>query len=35
MKNAPHPDAASAFVNFIRTGDGKTILQRAGLEYRP
>lgn len=35
MKNAPHPDAASAFVSFIRTGAGKTILQNAGLEYRP
>jgi molybdate/tungstate transport system substrate-binding protein len=35
MKNAPHPDAARAFVAFIRTGAGKTILQRAGLEYRP
>jgi molybdate/tungstate transport system substrate-binding protein len=35
MKNAPHPDAASAFVTFIRTGAGKEILQRAGLEYLP
>jgi len=35
MKNAPHADAANAFVDFIRTGDGKTILERAGLEYRP
>jgi len=35
MKNAPHPDAASAFVTFIRSGAGKTILQHAGLEYRP
>jgi len=33
MKNAPHPDTASAFVKFMLTGQGKDILQRAGVEY--
>lgn len=35
MKNAPHPGAADAFAAFIRTGEGKAILTRAGLEYLP
>lgn len=35
MKNAPDPDAASAFVRFMTTGAGKEILERAGLEYLP
>lgn len=33
MKAAAHPDAARAFANFILTGAGRTILQRAGLSY--
>jgi molybdate/tungstate transport system substrate-binding protein len=33
MKNAPHPDQAKAFAQFILTGEGKTILQKAGIEY--
>ena len=33
MKNAPHPDQAKAFEDFILNGDGKTILQKAGIEY--
>lgn len=33
MKNAPHPAAAKEFADFILTGDGRTILQRAGLTY--
>ena len=35
MKNAPDPDTARAFVDFICRGAGKQILQRAGLEYVP
>ena len=33
MNNAPHPDQAKAFAAFILTGDGKSILQKAGIEY--
>jgi molybdate/tungstate transport system substrate-binding protein len=33
MKDAPHPDQAKAFADFILTGDGKAILQQAGIEY--
>jgi molybdate/tungstate transport system substrate-binding protein len=33
MKNAPHPDQAAAFTQFILTGAGKEILQKAGVEY--
>jgi molybdate/tungstate transport system substrate-binding protein len=33
MKNAPHPDQAKAFAQFVLTGDGKAILQKAGIEY--
>ncbi len=33
MKNAPHPDAAKAFAEFILGGDGRAILERAGLTY--
>lgn len=33
MRNAPHPDQAKAFADFIFTGDGKTILENAGLQY--
>jgi molybdate/tungstate transport system substrate-binding protein len=33
MKRAPHPAAAKTFVDFILTGDGKAILQEAGVQY--
>jgi len=33
LKAAPHPDAAKAFWDFILTGSGKAILQKAGVEY--
>jgi len=34
MKAAPHPDTAKAFAEFILTGGGRAILERAGLTYR-
>lgn len=34
MRNAPHPDQAKAFADFITKGDGKAILEKAGLDYR-
>lgn len=34
MRAAPHPQAAQSFAAFILTGDGKAILERAGLTYR-
>lgn len=33
MPNAPHPQAARAFVQFILSGAGKRELERAGLRY--
>jgi molybdate/tungstate transport system substrate-binding protein len=33
MKDAPHPAQAKAFEDFILTGPGKQILQKAGLLY--
>ena len=33
MKNAPHPDAAHTFAAFILQGNGRDILERAGLDY--
>lgn len=33
MRNAPHPNAARAFVQFILHGQGKAILERAGIRY--
>ncbi len=33
MKAAPHPDQAKAFEDFIVNGEGKTILQKAGVDY--
>jgi len=33
MKNAPHPDRARAFADFILTGAGRGLLEAAGLEY--
>jgi molybdate/tungstate transport system substrate-binding protein len=33
MRAAPHPKQAKAFADFILTGRGRTILERAGLTY--
>jgi molybdate/tungstate transport system substrate-binding protein len=33
MKAAPHPDAARAFAAFILNGQGRAILEKAGLTY--
>jgi molybdate/tungstate transport system substrate-binding protein len=33
LKAAPHPDAARRFADFILTGEGKTILEGAGITY--
>ena len=33
MKAPPHPKAARTFADFILTGAGRTILERAGLTY--
>jgi molybdate/tungstate transport system substrate-binding protein len=33
MRNAPHPAQAQAFAAFILHGEGRQILQRAGLDY--
>lgn len=33
LREAPHPAQAAAFERFILTGQGKTILQNAGIEY--
>ncbi len=33
LRAAPHPDAAKHFEDFILNGQGKAILQRAGVEY--
>jgi ABC-type molybdate transport system substrate-binding protein len=35
LKDAPHPVQAKAFTTFVLTGEGKTILQKAGIEYMP
>ena len=35
MKAAPHPEQAKAFEDFILRGDGKAILEKAGIEYLP
>ncbi|MGA8097079.1 MAG: extracellular solute-binding protein [Candidatus Cybelea sp.] len=35
MKAAPHPDAARTFAAFILTGEGRKILETAGLTYLP
>jgi molybdate/tungstate transport system substrate-binding protein len=34
MPNAPHPSAAKAFLRYILTGNGRRILERAGITYR-
>ena len=33
MSAAPHPDQAKTFADFILTGDGRAILEQAGLTY--
>lgn len=33
LRDAPHPDAAKQFDQFIVNGQGKTILESAGVEY--
>jgi molybdate/tungstate transport system substrate-binding protein len=33
LRDAPHPAQATAFEQFILTGQGKTLLQNAGIEY--
>jgi molybdate/tungstate transport system substrate-binding protein len=33
MKAAPHPGAAKAFADFILTGPGRALLERAGITY--
>lgn len=33
MKTAPHPEAARAFEKFMLEGEGRKILEHAGLEY--
>jgi molybdate/tungstate transport system substrate-binding protein len=35
MKGAKHPSEAKAFADFILTGPGREILERAGLDYLP
>ncbi len=34
MKSAPHPEAAQRFANFILKGEGRAILENAGVYYR-
>jgi ABC-type molybdate transport system substrate-binding protein len=34
MKAAPHPQAAHAFADFVLSGPGRAILEKAGLIYR-
>ncbi|MBV9233440.1 MAG: extracellular solute-binding protein [Candidatus Eremiobacteraeota bacterium] len=33
LKDAPHPNEARSFARFILTGEGRPILERAGLRY--
>jgi molybdate/tungstate transport system substrate-binding protein len=33
MRNAPHPQAAAAFAQFVLRGNGKAILEKAGVRY--
>ncbi|MBV8281938.1 MAG: substrate-binding domain-containing protein, partial [Candidatus Eremiobacteraeota bacterium] len=35
LRDAPHPDVAAKFEQFILNDEGKTILQRGGVEYLP
>jgi molybdate/tungstate transport system substrate-binding protein len=35
MKAAPHPQAAHAFADFVLSGPGRAILEKAGLTYLP
>lgn len=34
MKSAPHPQTAKAFADFVLAGEGRSILERAGLSYK-
>ena len=34
MKSAPHPQNAKAFADFVLAGEGRAILERAGLTYK-
>ncbi len=34
MKGAPHPEAAARFAEFILRGEGRPILESAGIRYR-
>jgi len=33
MRDAPHPQQARTFANFVLRGAGRAILERAGLTY--
>lgn len=33
MRNAPHPQAAKVFAQFVLRGGGKALLEKAGLQY--
>ncbi len=33
LRDAPHPDAGKAFEHFLVDGEGKAILEKAGVEY--
>jgi molybdate/tungstate transport system substrate-binding protein len=33
LRAAPHPEQAGAFAQFVLAGEGKTILQKAGIRY--
>jgi molybdate/tungstate transport system substrate-binding protein len=35
MRDAPHPETAAKYEQFILTGQGKAILEKAGVEYLP
>lgn len=34
LPNAPHPSAAKAFLGYVLTGNGRRILEHAGITYR-
>ncbi len=34
LPNAPHPSAAKAFAGYVLTGNGRRILEQAGITYR-
>jgi ABC-type molybdate transport system substrate-binding protein len=33
LRHAPHPDAAKTFAEFVLTGGGRAVLERAGVSY--